>query len=108
MVLVSLQWVSTEARFPAIMLPSSFSEPIWLFAYPGHWNTICDSLDDCYCFSIYRLSIGQAIAYEYTSGVVGLSPMVIHVEQFREICGDPLFCELKKHIMKYDELFKYY
>lgn len=67
-----------------------------------------DSLDDCYCFSIYRLSIGQAIAYEYTSGVVGLSPMVIHVEQFREICGDPLFCELKKHIMKYDELFKYY
>lgn len=67
-----------------------------------------DSLDDCYCISIYRLSIGQAIAYEYTGGVVGLSPMVIHVEQFREICGDPLFCELKKHIMKYDELLKYY
>lgn len=67
-----------------------------------------DSLDDCFCISIYRLYIGQAIAYEYTSGVVGLSPMAIHVDQFREVCGDPLFRHLKKQVTAYYERFKYY
>ena len=52
--------------------------------------------------------LGKPLPMSIQVGIVGLSPMVIHVEQFREICGDPLFCELKKHIMKYDELFKYY
>ena len=67
-----------------------------------------EDLNECYCISLYRLYIGQAIAYKYTNDVVGLSPMALHIDQFREECGDPLFSELKKQISSYYKDFTFY
>lgn len=106
-----------ETSVDKFMYPMVLCSPIKVRSTMEDFFTFCaveidpdwkDSLDDCFCISIYRLYIGQAIAYEYTSGVVGLSPMAIHVDQFREVCGDPLFRHLKKQVTAYYERFKYY
>ena len=67
-----------------------------------------DCLGECYCISLYRLYIGQAIAYKFTSDVFGLSPMALHIDQFKEICGDSLFYDLRKQIIDSQRLFKYF
>lgn len=106
-----------KASVDGVEYPLALCTPIKTRSIMEDFYTFCaveidpdwkDDLDKCYCISIYRLYIGQAIAYEYTSNVFGLSPMAIHIDQFREVCGNPLFCKLKKHVTEYKELFKYY
>ena len=67
-----------------------------------------DCIGECYCISMYRLYIGQGVAYMFTSDVFGLSPMALHIDQFREVSGDPLFLDLKKQIIDSQRMFKYY